>query len=59
MTNPEPMHPDNLLLQMPNVAVLPHIGSATFETRNAMAEIAAKNIIAAYRDEPLLYPVLS
>jgi len=59
VTNPEPMHADNVLLQMPNVAVLPHIGSATFETRNAMAEIAAKNIIAAYRDEPLPNPVLS
>lgn len=58
VTNPEPMHADNVLLQMHNVAVLPHIGSATFETRNAMAEIAAKNIIAAYRDEPLLNPVL-
>jgi lactate dehydrogenase-like 2-hydroxyacid dehydrogenase len=59
VTNPEPMHADNPLLQMPNVAVLPHIGSATFETRNAMAEIAAKNIIAAYRNEPLPNPVLS
>jgi len=59
VTNPEPMHAGNVLLQMPNVAVLPHIGSATVETRNAMAEIAAKNIIAAYRDEPLLNPVLS
>jgi glyoxylate reductase len=59
VTNPEPMHADNALLQMPNVAVLPHIGSATFETRNAMAEIAAKNIIAVYKNEPLPNPVLS
>ena len=46
VTNPEPMKPDNPLLLMPNVAVTPHIGTATIETRNAMAVIAAKNIIA-------------
>jgi lactate dehydrogenase-like 2-hydroxyacid dehydrogenase len=53
VTDPEPMHPDNPLLQMPNVCVLPHIGSATVETRNAMAVIAAKNVIAGLRGERL------
>ena len=57
VTDPEPMHPDNPLLQMPNVAVLPHIGSATVETRNAMAIIAAKNIIAGLRGERLPFAV--
>jgi lactate dehydrogenase-like 2-hydroxyacid dehydrogenase len=46
VTSPEPMATDNPLLDMPNVAVLPHIGSATVEARNAMAVLAAKNIIA-------------
>ena len=46
VTDPEPMHPDNPLLKMKNVAVLPHIGSATVETREAMAIMAAKNLIA-------------
>jgi lactate dehydrogenase-like 2-hydroxyacid dehydrogenase len=46
VTNPEPMLPDNPLLNMPNVAILPHIGSATVDTRNAMSVIAAKNVIA-------------
>lgn len=45
VTNPEPMKPDNPLLQMENVSVLPHIGSATVETRNKMATLAALNII--------------
>jgi len=48
VTNPEPMHADNPLLQMPNVAVLPHIGSATVEARNGMARLAAENIIEFY-----------
>ncbi|WP_158798043.1 D-glycerate dehydrogenase [Pedobacter sp. L105] len=46
VTNPEPMHADNVLLRLPNVAVLPHIGSATVETRDAMVKLAAENIIA-------------
>lgn len=35
------------LLDMDNVVLLPHIGSATVETRSAMAIMAAKNVIAA------------
>ncbi|MBL7737179.1 MAG: D-glycerate dehydrogenase [Chitinophagaceae bacterium] len=57
VTNPEPMAHDNPLLQIPNVAVLPHIGSATSETRSAMTRMAAENIIAGLRGEPLPYPV--
>lgn len=57
VTNPEPMAADNPLLDMPNVAILPHIGSATIEARNAMAEMAAKNIIAGLRGERLPFVV--
>ena len=46
VTNPEPMSKDNVLLTMPNVCVLPHQGSATIETRSAMAKLAAENIVA-------------
>jgi glyoxylate reductase len=53
VTNPEPMKPDNPLLLMENVAVLPHIGSATVEARNEMSRLAALNIIQFYRGEPL------
>jgi glyoxylate reductase len=49
VTNPEPMKADNPLLQMPNVAVVPHIGSATIEARNGMARLAAENIIEFYK----------
>ncbi len=49
VTNPEPMKQDNPLLQMENVAILPHIGSATIEARNEMSRLAAVNIIEFYK----------
>ncbi|MBN1300361.1 MAG: D-glycerate dehydrogenase [Melioribacteraceae bacterium] len=45
------------LLKMRNVIVLPHVGSATVETRNAMAELAAKNIINVLKGRKPLTPV--
>jgi glyoxylate/hydroxypyruvate/2-ketogluconate reductase len=43
----EPLPADSPLLRMPNVVALPHIGSATGETRHAMALNAAENLVAA------------
>jgi glyoxylate reductase len=51
VTNPEPMAKDNPLLQMENVCILPHIGSATEETREKMALMAARNIVKALKGE--------
>lgn len=53
VTNPEPMEKDNPLLNLPHVCVLPHVGSATVETRNAMAVLAAKNLTAALQDQKM------
>ena len=53
VTNPEPMAWDNPLLNMRNVCVLPHIGSATIETRAKMAITAADNIVAAMQGKPM------
>ena len=53
VTDPEPMDKNNILLDMPNVVVLPHIGSATEQTRNNMAVLAAQNIIAGLTNQPL------
>jgi len=50
VTNPEPMQSDNPLLSMENVAVVPHIGSGTFEARNEMARLTARNIIEFYKN---------
>jgi gluconate 2-dehydrogenase len=43
----EPIAADSPLLTMRNVVALPHIGSATHETRHAMARCAAENLIGA------------
>lgn len=48
VTNPEPMLSDNPLLDMENVAVVPHIGSATVEARDEMSRLAAQNIVEFY-----------
>jgi glyoxylate reductase len=50
VTNPEPMDANNPLLSMPNVAVLPHIGSQTEEARGEMSRLAAMNIIEFYKN---------
>jgi gluconate 2-dehydrogenase len=43
----EPLPTDSPLLAMKNVVALPHIGSATHETRHAMSRNAAENLIGA------------
>ncbi|WP_343656716.1 D-glycerate dehydrogenase [Paraburkholderia caribensis] len=43
----EPVDPNSPLLTMKNVVALPHIGSATHETRHAMARCAAENLVGA------------
>jgi len=45
------------LLNFPNVLVLPHLGSATKEARDGMAELAVKNVINVLKKKPALSPV--
>lgn len=47
----EPPAPDDPILSLPNVILLPHIGSATVETREAMLDLAVRNLIAALSGE--------
>ncbi|MBD3108257.1 D-glycerate dehydrogenase [Bacillus sp. AGMB 02131] len=47
----EPTPVDNPLLKMSNVLTLPHIGSATLQTRTDMCMFAAENVVAALKGE--------
>ena len=47
----EPPPPDDPLMRLPNVILLPHIGSATVETRQAMRDLAIDNLLAALNGE--------
>ena len=46
------------LLQRSNVVLVPHLGSATHETRVAMADLAARNVEAVLQGRPPLTPVM-
>jgi glyoxylate reductase len=54
VTDPEPPAPGSPLYGVPNLIVAPHIASATVGTRNAMADICARNLLAGLRGEPLV-----
>jgi lactate dehydrogenase-like 2-hydroxyacid dehydrogenase len=49
----EPHVPEGLL-KMDNVVLLPHVGSATFETRTKMGQLVAGNILAHFNGDKLL-----
>ncbi len=57
VTEPEPLPADSPLLTLDNIVATPHLGSATVQARTAMAEIAARNLIAGLRGERLPYCV--
>jgi hydroxypyruvate reductase 2 len=52
----EPHVPDELI-KMDNVVLLPHIGSATYETRAKMGRLVIDNLFAHFNGNPLLTPV--
>jgi glyoxylate reductase len=53
VTDPEPLPLDHELYTLPNCLIVPHIASATVETRNAMARLCANNLIAGVTGAPL------
>ena len=53
VTDPEPIPMDDPLVGMDNCLIVPHIASASRATRGKMAEMAAANLIAGVRGEPL------
>ncbi len=51
VTDPEPLPADHPLLGAPNLLVVPHVGSATHATREAMASLAVDNLLAGLAGE--------
>lgn len=49
------VHPD--LLGLENVLMVPHLGSATRETRKAMADLAVDNVLAVLANQPAITPI--
>jgi glyoxylate reductase len=58
VTDPEPLPRDHPLLRLDNVIVTPHLGSATVETRQQMAELSVENLLAGLAGRPLRCRVL-
>ncbi|VEN53180.1 unnamed protein product [Callosobruchus maculatus] len=54
VATPEPLPTDHELLQLDNVVITPHLGSATVNTRKAMAELAARNILQGLAGEEMI-----
>ena len=53
VTDPEPLPLDNPLLTLDNCIILPHIASATYQSRDMMAYIAAQNLLLGLQGERL------
>jgi glyoxylate reductase len=51
VTDPEPLPAGDPLLDAPNLLVLPHLGSATYATRERMADMAVDNLLAGLAGE--------
>jgi glyoxylate reductase len=57
VTDPEPIDPEDPLLQLDNCVVVPHIASASIATRTLMATMAAENLVAALQGRMPRNPV--
>ncbi len=57
VTEPEPLPRDHPLLQLDNVTLTPHLGSATVQTRRRMAELSVENLLAGLEDKPLVFRI--
>ncbi|MCR8965376.1 D-glycerate dehydrogenase [Brevibacillus sp. 7WMA2] len=53
----EPIPTNHPLLSLPNVVALPHIGSATYETRDRMAMLVSENLVAVLSKGEAITPV--
>jgi glyoxylate reductase len=58
VTEPEPLPRDHPILTLDNVIITPHLGSATEQTRQRMAEVSIENLLAGLARRPLPNPVI-
>ena len=59
VTEPEPLPRDHPLLELENVIITPHLGSASDRTRRRMMEMTFENLAAGLRGDALPYPVVA
>lgn len=57
VTDPEPLPRDHPILQQSNLTIAPHLGSATEQTRQKMADLSLENLFAVLDGKPLLHAV--
>lgn len=53
VTDPEPLPRDHPMLLLDNVTIAPHLGSATEQTRQQMAEVSVENLLLGLGGDPL------
>ncbi|MEE6510877.1 hypothetical protein FKM82_031213 [Ascaphus truei] len=53
VTTPEPLPTNHPLLSLKNCVILPHIGSATYTTRNTMSVLSVNNLLKGLTGEPM------
>ena len=58
VTEPEPLPRDHPLLALDNIIVIPHLGSATEQTRQAMADRSVRNLLAGLEGRALLNRII-
>ena len=57
VTEPEPLPRNHELLKFKNVVLAPHLGSATVQTRRAMAQLSVSNLLHGLAGQPLIRQV--
>jgi glyoxylate reductase len=58
VTDPEPLPRGHPLLECDNLVIAPHLGSATVQTRQKMAELSVENLLRGLLGKPLLHRVV-
>jgi len=53
VTDPEPLPMDSPLLELKNCIIVPHLGSASYKTRNLMSKLAVENLVAGMKGDKL------